>query len=103
MRAPDSCCYHRAGQVSDNDIYGAQASTIKKAPDASLTQSHAGNAVHPDFNIDGTPEHFIIKGGDKKYCQAPDGAARHTRFPAFTDRHVCDVMGSARGDMQGQP
>ena len=106
-RALDVCTYHRSGKVSDKDSYGVQASGIKKALDAALTQPHAWNGkrcnVHLDFKIDGTLQNFIIKGGDKDYCFALAEAATRARFPAFADQHVYDVMGSARWNMQGQP
>ncbi|WP_337025320.1 cell envelope integrity TolA C-terminal domain-containing protein [Pantoea anthophila] len=106
-RALDSCRYNRSGKVGDNDIYGKQASGIKKALDAALSQPHAWNGkrcnAHLDFRKDGTLEHFIIKGGDKAYCNALREAAKNARFPEFTDQHVFDVMGSARWNMEGQP
>ncbi len=66
------------------------------------TLLHAVHA-HLDFKIDGTLDNFIIKGGDKDYCNALKVAAKRARFPAFTDQHVFDVMGSARWNMEGQP
>jgi membrane protein involved in colicin uptake len=103
----DSCSYTRSGKVGDKDIYGQQASGIKKALDAALSAPHAWNGkrcnAHLDFKKDGTLDNFIVKGGDKDYCQALTEAAKHARFPAFTDQHVFDVMGSARWNMEGQP
>ncbi|AWV45209.1 tolA family protein [Hafnia alvei] len=105
--ALDSCHYDRSGKVSDNDIYGEQASGIKKNLDAALTSPHAWDGkrcnVHIDLKIDGTLQNFIIKGGDKDYCHALAEAAKRAKFPAFTDQHVYDVMGSARWDLHGQP
>ncbi|ROP62777.1 cell division and transport-associated protein TolA [Enterobacter sp. BIGb0383] len=107
VRALDSCTYNQSGKTSDNDIFGKQASGIKKALDSALMEPHAWDGkrcnVHLDFNIDGVIQHFIIKGGDKDYCDALAQAAKVAKFPAFTDQHVYDVMGSARWDMQGQP
>ncbi len=106
-RAVDSCTYNRSGKVSDQDIYGVQASGIKQALDAALKPTHGWEGkrcnAHLDFNIDGKLQHFIVKGGDKDYCAALVEAAQHAEFPAFTDQHVYDVMGSARWDMQGKP
>jgi len=105
--ALDSCSYKRSGKVSDKDIYGQQASGIKKSLDAALSAPHAWNGkrcnVHLDFKKDGTLENFIVKGGDKDYCQALAGAAKRARFPAFNDQRVFDEMGSARWNMEGQP
>ncbi|XUV79932.1 cell envelope integrity TolA C-terminal domain-containing protein [Enterobacter sp. TMH.L2] len=105
--ALDSCTYDRAGKVSDTDIYGQQASGIKKALDAALAEPHAWNGkrcnVHLDFKIDGTLQNFIVKGGDQSYCNALLAASRHAKFPAFTEQHIYDVMGSARWNMEGQP
>lgn len=105
--ALDNCTYVRSGKVSDTDIYGQQASGIKKAFDAALVAGHAWNGkrcnVHLDFKIDGTLQNFIVKGGDQEYCDALLEASRHAKFPAFTDQHVYDVMGSARWNMEGQP
>ncbi|MDH2066326.1 cell envelope integrity TolA C-terminal domain-containing protein [Pantoea sp. GD03673] len=105
--ALESCSYKRSGKVGDNDIYGQQASGIKKALDAALAEPHAWNGkrcnAHLDFKIDGTLDKFIVKGGDKDYCRALTDAAKRARFPAFTDQHVFDVMGSARWNMEGQP
>jgi len=105
--ALETCSYNRSGKVGDNDIYGQQASGIKKALDAVLSEPHAWKGkrcnAHLDFKIDGTLDNFIIKGGDKDYCNALKVAAKRARFPAFTDQHVFDVMGSARWNMEGQP
>jgi len=105
--ALDSCSYNRSGKVTDKDIYGEQASGIKKALDAALSEPHAWNGkrcnVHLDFKMDGTLQNFIIKHGDKDYCRALTEASKRANFPAFTDQHVYDVMGSARWDMHGQP
>lgn len=107
VSALDSCDYNRSGRVLDNDIYGKQASGIKKALDAALTTPHAWGTkrcnVHLDFTIDGTLQNFIIKHGDKDYCHALADAAERAKFPPFTDQHVYDVMGSARWNMHGQP
>jgi colicin import membrane protein len=107
VNATDSCSYKNSGKVLDNDIYGKQASGIKKALDAALTEPHAWNTkrcnVHLDFNIDGTLQNFIIKHGDKDYCDALADAAKRAKFPPFTDQHVYDDMGSARWNMHGQP
>ena len=105
--ALETCSFKRSGKVGDKDIYGQQASGIKKALDAALSEPHAWNGkrcnAHLDFKIDGTLDNFIVKGGDKDYCNALIEAAKHARFPAFTDQHVFDVMGSARWNMEGQP
>ncbi|WP_426506112.1 cell envelope integrity TolA C-terminal domain-containing protein [Serratia proteamaculans] len=105
--ALDSCTYDRSGKVTDKDIYGEQASGLKKALDAALTKPHAWDGkrcnVHLDFTIDGTLQNFIIKSGDKDYCDALAEAAKRAKFPAFTDQHVYDDMGSARWNMHGQP
>ncbi|AMG59085.1 cell envelope integrity TolA C-terminal domain-containing protein [Pantoea vagans] len=105
--ALDSCSYKNSGKVSDKDIYGQQASGIKTSLDAALSAPHAWTGkrcnVHLDFKKDGTLENFIIKRGDKDYCRALTEAAKRARFPAFTDQHVFDVMGSARWNMEGQP
>lgn len=80
---------------------------LKKNLDAALTSPHAWDGkrcnVHIDLKIDGTLQNFIIKGGDKDYCHALAEAAKRAKFPAFTDQHVYDVMGSARWDLHGQP
>ncbi|MFS2225115.1 cell envelope integrity TolA C-terminal domain-containing protein [Pantoea sp. B65] len=106
-RATDACSYNRTGKVTDNDIYGEQAAGIKKALDTALTKPHAWDGkrcnLHLDFKIDGTLQNVIIKSGDKDYCHALAEAAKRAKFPAFTDQHVYDVMGSARWDMHGQP
>lgn len=105
--ALESCTYNRSGKVSDKDIFGEQASSIKKALDAALADPHAWEGkrcnVHLDFNIDGTLQNFIIKGGDEGYCHALAEAAKHAKFPPFKDQHIYDVMGSSRWDMHGQP
>ncbi|EOL8876279.1 MULTISPECIES: cell envelope integrity TolA C-terminal domain-containing protein [Enterobacter] len=105
--ALDSCSYKRSGKVTDKDIYGEQASGIKKALDAALTKPHAWSGkrcnVHLDFNMDGTLQNFIIKSGDKDYCRALAEASRQAKFPSFTNQHVYDDMGSARWEMHGQP
>lgn len=105
--ALDLCTYERSGKVTDKDIYGEQASGIKKALDAALKKPHVWEGkrcnVHLDFKIDGTLQNFIIKSGDKEYCHALAEAAKLAKFPAFTDQHVYDVMGSARWNMHGQP
>ncbi|WHQ76744.1 cell envelope integrity TolA C-terminal domain-containing protein [Pantoea sp. Lij88] len=105
--ALETCSYNQSGKVGDKDIYGQQASGIKKALDAALTEPHAWNGkrcnAHLDFKIDGTLDNFIVKGGDRDYCKALIEAAKRARFPAFTDQHVFDVMGSARWNMEGQP
>lgn len=105
--ALDSCSYKRSGKVTDKDIYGEQASGIKKALDAALTKPHAWSGkrcnVHLDFNMDGTLQNFIIKSGDKDYCRALAEASRQAKFPSFTNQHVYDDMSSARWEMHGQP
>lgn len=105
--ALDTCIYKQSGKVSDNDKYGQQASGIKRALDAALAQPHAWNGkkcnAHLDFKMDGTLQNFIIKGGDADYCQALLDASTRAVFPAFSDRHVYDDMGSARWNMEGQP
>ncbi|SUB16103.1 Uncharacterised protein [Pantoea agglomerans] len=67
--ALETCSYNRSGKVGDNDIYGQQASGIKKALDAALSEPHAWKGkrcnAHLDFKIDGTLDNFIIKGAIK--------------------------------------
>jgi colicin import membrane protein len=105
--ALNSCTYNRSGKVSDKDLFGYQASSIKKALDAALTEPHAWGGkrchAHLDFKIDGTLQNFIIKSGDEGYCHALVEASKRTVFPPFTDQHVYDVMGSSRWDFHGQP
>lgn len=105
--ALDSCTYHRSGTVADKDIYGEQASGIKKALDAALTKPHAWQGkrcdVHLDFKIDGTLQNFIVKGGDENYCHALAEASKRAVFPPFKDQHVFDEMGSSRWNIHGQP
>ncbi len=39
--ALNACTYNRSGKLSDKDIFGVQASGIKKALDAALAEPHA--------------------------------------------------------------
>ncbi|WAT09526.1 cell envelope integrity TolA C-terminal domain-containing protein [Rouxiella badensis] len=105
--ALDSCNSHRSGTVRDKDIYGEQPSGIKKALDAALTKPHAWQGkrcnVHLDFEMGGTLQNFIVKGGDKDYCHALVEASKRAVFPPFKDPKVFNDMGSSRWNMQGQP
>lgn len=66
-RALESCRYNRSGKVGDNDIYGKQASGIKKALDAALSQPHAWNGkrcnAHLDLQERWHPGAFYHQGG----------------------------------------
>lgn len=105
--ALDTCTWHHSGKVSDKDIFGMQASAIKRALDAALVPPHVWGGkkcnVHLDFTIEGILQNFIIKGGDKDYCYALAEAAKKAKFPPFPSQYVYDIMGSSRWDMQGQP
>ncbi|MEG3131136.1 cell envelope integrity TolA C-terminal domain-containing protein [Pantoea cypripedii] len=93
--------------MQDKDIYGEQASGIKKALNAALMEPYAWQGkrcnVHLDFNIDGTLQNLIVKGGDENYCHALVEASKRAVFPPFKDPQLFNDMGSSRWIMHGQP